>query len=77
MNTNVPASKVNSPSVEEIKNARSRSGLTQTEAAALVQSDLRRWQTWEAGTARMHPGLFELFNMKYRLLSVMDKHTKK
>lgn len=69
-------SKTTSPSADQIKTARARSGMTQTAAAELIHSELRRWQTWEAGTAAMHPGLFELFNIKYRLLATMDKHTR-
>lgn len=33
-------------------------------AAALIHSTLRTWQDWEAGVARMHPGLWELFCLK-------------
>ena len=52
------------PEPEEIRTARRDAGLTQTEAAQLIHSTLRTWQDWEAGNARMHPGLWELFRMK-------------
>lgn len=40
--------------------------LTQSEAARVVGSKLRTWQQWEAGSRKMHPGLWELFNIKIR-----------
>jgi DNA-binding transcriptional regulator YiaG len=52
------------PKPEQIRAAREAAGLTQTAAATLVHSTLRTWQDWEAGKARMHPGLFELFRIK-------------
>lgn len=54
------------PTAQEIILARTARGLTQTEAAALIHSTLRTWQDWEAGIARMHPGLWELFQKKAR-----------
>lgn len=50
------------PDPAEIRAA--RGDMSQTEAAALIYSTLRTWQDWEAGKARMHPGLWELFNIK-------------
>ena len=64
------------PTPDEVKAARARSGLTQQAAATLVHSKLRSWQEWEQGHSTMHAGLFELFNIKYRLLQTMEKHTK-
>lgn len=52
------------PAPEAIRAARDAAGLTQTAAATLVHSTLRRWQEWEAGQHRMHPGLWELFRLK-------------
>jgi len=52
------------PSPAEVRAAREAAGLTQTEAAAAIYSTLRTWQDWEAGKARMHPGLWELFGLK-------------
>jgi DNA-binding transcriptional regulator YiaG len=53
-----------SPSPEEIKAARLEKGLSQTAASELVHSKLRTWQQWEAGDRNMHPGLWELFQIK-------------
>lgn len=52
------------PFPDEIRNVRETAGLTQTAAAALIYCKLRTWQDWEAGVARMHPALWELFNIK-------------
>ena len=52
------------PSPEQIRAAREAAGLSQSAAAALIHSTLRTWQDWEAGKARMHPGLWELFMSK-------------
>jgi DNA-binding transcriptional regulator YiaG len=52
------------PTPGQIKEARRKAGLSQTAAAALIHSTLRTWQDWEAGIAKMHPGLWELFGIK-------------
>lgn len=52
------------PSPDEIRAARAAARLTQTEAAGRIHSTLRAWQEWEAGNRRMHPGLWELFQLK-------------
>lgn len=56
-------------SPENLKKLRKRACLTQTEAATLVRSKLRTWQSWEAAshlpTSRKMPdGLVELFCIK-------------
>lgn len=56
-----------SPSPAEIRAARESAGLSQKDAAALIHSTWRTWQDWEAGKARMHPGLWELFRIKSAL----------
>ena len=58
---NSPAS---NPNPAEIIVARESAGLSQEKAAKLIYSALRTWQHWEAGDRRMHPGLWELFNIK-------------
>lgn len=50
--------------LEALPAARAVAGLTQTAAGALVYSSLGAWQQWEAGLRRMHPALWELFNIK-------------
>lgn len=52
------------PSPEEIREFRTAAGLSQTAAALLIYSTKRTWQDWEAGVAKMHPGLWELFLIK-------------
>lgn len=52
------------PTPDEIRAARSRAGLTQREAAALVHATVSAWEEWEQGRRRMHPGLFELLLIK-------------
>lgn len=54
------------PAPEEIRARREAAGLSQTAAAELIHSTLRTWQDWEAGIARMHPGLWELFGKKLK-----------
>jgi putative transcriptional regulator len=54
------------PTPDEIRTARERAGLTQTEAGLLVHSPLRSWQHWELGERRMHPAFWELFRIKVK-----------
>lgn len=56
------------PDPIRIRAARETAGLSQTLAADLVHSKLRTWQQWEAGDRRMHPGLWELFQLKVATL---------
>jgi DNA-binding transcriptional regulator YiaG len=63
----VNRSEISNPTPAEIRAARDRAGLTMKEAAELIYSTLRTWQDWEAEgdtNRRMHPGLFELFQIK-------------
>jgi len=55
---------MSNPTPEEIKQARKDAGLTQTQAAALIDKTLSAWQRWEYGQRRMDTALFELFNIK-------------
>lgn len=52
------------PTNNEVAEARIAAGLSQEAAAALIQSKRRTWQDWEAGIAKMHAGLWELFLLK-------------
>ena len=59
------------PTPEEIRAARQRAGLTQTQAAAMVYATLRTWQAWEgaegSGSSRkMHPAIWELWRLKVK-----------
>lgn len=53
-----------SPTPAQIRAARQAAGLSQTAAASLIYSTMRTWQDWEAGKAAMHPGLWELYQIK-------------
>ena len=53
-----------SPEPTELKRARLRAGMTQTQAAEVIYSSRRAWQDWEAGLHPMHPALWELFKLK-------------
>jgi len=53
--------KPTSPSPAVIRTYRTHAHLSQTEAADLVCSTRQRWADWEAGTHKMHPGLWKLF----------------
>lgn len=53
-----------SPTPDEIKERRSAAKLTQAAAADLIYTPRRTWQDWEAGIAPMHPGLWELWQLK-------------
>lgn len=57
-----------SPTPEQLIAAREAAGLTESQAALLVLTNLRSWQKWEAGESKMHPGLFELFRIKTQQL---------
>ena len=52
------------PSHTEVKDARIRAGLTQSQAAALVGVSLRSWQYWEDGGRKMQGSKWELFQIK-------------
>jgi putative transcriptional regulator len=55
---------MSNPTPEQIKKSRMDAGLTQTQAASLIYSELRTWQHWEKGDRSMHPAFFELFKLK-------------
>ncbi len=57
------------PSPEQIRAAREQANLTQTAAAAVIYCSLTGWQQWDAGTRRMHPAFWELFNIKVKALN--------
>ena len=51
---------ISKPTPEQIKEARKRSGLTQTQAAEVIHKKLLAWQRYEAGDRGMDTALFEL-----------------
>ena len=56
------------PSPTEIREARHRAGLTQSQAAALVGVSLRSWQYWEDGGRKMQSSKWELFLIKSKTI---------
>ena len=55
---------MNNPTPEQIKLSRKISGLTQTQAAALIYKKLLAWQRYESGDRAMDYALYELFLLK-------------
>lgn len=53
-----------SPAPAEVRAARARLGLTQTQAAAIIGYSKRGWQDIEGGTRAMRPAAWELFQLK-------------
>ena len=53
-----------SPLPALIKSTRQSAHLTQTQAGLLIHSALRSWQAYESGDRKLHPGLWELFQLK-------------
>ena len=59
-----PKGPFSNPTPADIRAARELAGLTQTAAANLLYTTCRSWQQWEAGDRRMHPAMWELFEIK-------------
>ncbi len=49
------------PTPKQILAARVTAGLTQHQAAELIQYSERAWQEWEGGRRRMRQSTFEIF----------------
>ena len=60
----------------QVRTARTDAGLTQIEAAELIYAPMRTLQDWEGGVNRMHPGLWELFQLKIALLKAEQSASK-
>lgn len=52
------------PTPQEVKAARSNAGLSQAKAAKLCHVTLQGYQHWEYGVRKMHPAIWELFQIK-------------
>ena len=52
------------PTPKDIKQARQDAGLSQSQAAKLINVETQTWQKWEYGTNKMHHAFWELFNTK-------------
>jgi len=55
---------VKHPAPDEIRAAREAASLSRAQAAALVFCKTRAWDRWETGERKMHPAMWELFNIK-------------
>jgi DNA-binding transcriptional regulator YiaG len=58
------------PTAEQVRAARERYSLSQREAAALIYYTRMGWSHFESGQRRMHPALWEFWNLKARLSKV-------
>lgn len=54
------------PTPEKIRATRESLRLDYAAAGAIVHSSARAWQSWELGDRRMHPAIWELFQIKTR-----------
>jgi len=66
-----------SPSTKQIRSARNKAGMTQTNAALVVYTTLRTWQNWETtvgkGNHRSMPlSIFHLFLLKTGQITLND-----
>lgn len=52
------------PTPEQIKQLRLDAGLTQREASTLMLMTITGYQHWEYGMRKMHPAMWELFQLK-------------
>ncbi len=55
---------MDSPTPEQIREARDKAGLSSAQAGALLHTTGRVFQQWAAGDRRMHPAFWELFCIK-------------
>lgn len=55
----------NSPiTADEVRTARAKASLSQSEAAHLIHVSVDTWKQWESGRRTIHPAFFELFTIK-------------
>jgi len=62
--------KAESPTIEEVREARKRAALTIADAAAVIHAASGSWVKWERGERPMHPAFWELFLLKTGLLKL-------
>lgn len=55
------SAKAKRPTPKQIEKARLTAGLTQRQAADLINYSERAWQEWEAGRRRMRQSTFDIF----------------
>ncbi|MEX3635973.1 XRE family transcriptional regulator [Paraburkholderia sp. BR14320] len=68
--------KAESPTPEEVREARRRTNLTIAEAAALIHAANGSWVKWERGERPMHPAFWELFLLKTQLIPLPEPEPK-
>lgn len=61
------------PTAEQVARARARVKMTQSEAAALIYRQWRSWCRWEQGIRKMDPALWELWQIKARIVQLEEK----
>jgi transcriptional regulator with XRE-family HTH domain len=54
----------NAPTAQQVRDLRLQGTLTQEEAAAVIYLSRSGWQKVEAGQRKLHPGLWELWQIK-------------
>ena len=52
------------PTPEQVRAARDKAGLSSAQAGALVHTTARVFQQWAAGDRKMHPAMWQLFQLK-------------
>ena len=60
------------PTPEQIAKARERAKMTQEEAAALLYMKWRAWDRYEKGARKMHPALWELWQIKAKIAQLEE-----
>jgi len=65
----------NAPTAQQVRDLRLLGTLTQEEAAQVVYLSRSGWQKVEAGQRNLHPGLWELFQIKTGLRDDTDTHS--
>ncbi len=68
---------MNSPTPEEIREARTKAGLSRKAAAELVHQSVRSWEKNEIGERVMQPVVWDLFQYKLAELAAAAKPSKK
>jgi putative transcriptional regulator len=68
--------KAESPTPEEVREARKRAALTIADAAAVIHAASGSWVKWERGERPMHPAFWELFLLKTGLLKLPKPEPK-
>lgn len=60
------------PTPEQIARARANARMTMQEAAALIYHQWRAWDRYEKGLRKMHPALWELWQIKAKIAKLEE-----